>query len=137
MAPKEYLKQIDGMNRYIEQLISEVNELRTLSTSITSVQYGDRITSSTKNQEAPFVRCVMRIASLEEKINREIDRLVDLKLAVSDAIDLLDDINERILLRARYLNNKSWEEIASQLKYSLRSTHRIHINALQHFVIPE
>lgn len=28
---KEYLKQIENMNRYIEQLLSEVGELRALS----------------------------------------------------------------------------------------------------------
>ena len=31
---KEYLKQIENMNRYIEQLLSEVEELRALSQSL-------------------------------------------------------------------------------------------------------
>ena len=35
---KEYLKQIENMNRYIEQLLSEVEELRALSQSLSGTQ---------------------------------------------------------------------------------------------------
>jgi DNA-directed RNA polymerase specialized sigma subunit len=137
MTPKEYLKQTDGLNRYINQLLEEVEELRQLSDSISAVQYGERINTGTKANEAPFVRCLIKIAGLEEKINKNVDKLIDLKMGISDAIDELKDVDERILLRARYVNGKSWDSITTQLSLSLRSVHRIHSQALQNFRIPD
>lgn len=137
MTPKEYLKQTDGLNQHIRLLVSEVEELRMLSTSVSAVRYDtEKVNNGTKNTEAPFVRCLIKIATLEEKINASVDRLVELKMKISDAIDTLESVDERILLRARYVNGKSWEEIANQMKFSVRSVHRIHASALQHFDVP-
>ena len=137
MTPKEYLKQTDGLNQHIRLLVSEVEELRMLSTSVSAVRYDtEKVNNGTKNTEAPFVRCLIKIATLEEKINASVDRLVELKMKISDAIDTLESVDERILLRARYVYGKSWEEIANQMKFSVRSVHRIHASALQHFDVP-
>lgn len=137
MTPKEYLKQTDGLNHHINLLISEVEELRMLSSSVSAVRYdSEKINNGTKNTEAPFVRCLIKIATLEDRINENVDRLVDLKMKISDAIDKLENVDERLLLRARYVNGKNWEEIANQMCFSVRSVHRIHAQALQHFIVP-
>lgn len=59
-----------------------------------------------------------------------------MKLDISEAIDLLEDVDERALLRARYVNGKSWRMIAKQMCYSQSTVHRIHSNALMHFSVP-
>ena len=65
-AKKDYLKQIENMDLYIQQLISEVEELRSLSQSVSSVQYGEQhIKSGSQKNEAPFVNYLFKINELE------------------------------------------------------------------------
>ena len=73
---------------------------------------------------------------MEHKINSEIDRLVDLKSEISEAIDDVEDVDERLLLRYRYLGGHTWEEIGCALGVSNRTIHRLHSSALQHFSAP-
>ena len=56
-----------------------------------------------------------------------------LKDAINVAIDSLASREEQLVLRYRYLDNCSWEEISQMLNVSLRTVHRIHGSALQHF----
>ena len=56
------------MDLYIQQLISEVEELRSLSQSVSSVQYGEQhIKSGSQKNEAPFVNYLFKINELEIK----------------------------------------------------------------------
>ena len=52
---------------------------------------------------------------------------------ITAAIDELDNVEERIILRSRYILGHDWEKIAEQLHHSWRHTLRIHGNALEHF----
>ena len=133
---KEYLKQIENMNRYIEQLLSEVEELRALSQSLSGTQFGERIKGGNKNNEATFVNYIIKINDLEAKINQEIDKFVDLKSTIIKAIDELENLEERMVLRARYISGKSWDDIYDQLNRSKSATHRVHASALAHLKIP-
>lgn len=137
MEVKEYLKQTDGLQHHIDLLKIESQQLELQSQSVQGVQYGEHISSPNKNTEAPFVRCLLRKQEIDEQLKREEDYLSSLKMDISAAIDELDCIDERIVLRARYINSNTWDEIANQLNYSLRSTHRIHAQALQHFIVPK
>ena len=51
--------------------------------------------------------------------------LICIKEEINKAIDKLDNRNEQLLLRYRYLDNCTWEEIAAMLNVSIRSVHRI------------
>ena len=72
---------------------------------------------------------------------REIDYwrayLVRLKGEINTAIDALEMRDEQLVLRYRYLDDCTWEEISRMLNVSLRTVHRIHGSALQHFSVPE
>ena len=53
--------------------------------------------------------------------------------AVSQAIDCVENNQEKLLLRYRYIDGRTWQKIAELLDVSLRTVHRIHGSALQHF----
>ena len=84
------------------------------------------------------------IREVPEKID-EIQRSVEEKSGVSCtaqeeinmAIDMLASRDEQLLLRYRYLDDFTWEEIARMLNVSLRTVHRIHGSALQNFIVPD
>ena len=53
------------------------------------------------------------------------------------AIEKMENPEERLLLKYRYLKNESWEDISYELNVSYRTVHRIHASALNNFVVPE
>ena len=73
---------------------------------------------------------------MEEKIQKELCRLLVLKKQLLAALESVSDREERLLLTYRYLNNESWEQIAVDLSVSMSSVHRIHASALRNFPVP-
>ena len=67
---------------------------------------------------------------------REIDYWRDLSSSVSGS-NFEPHYNPKLVLRYRYLDNCSWEEISRMLNVSLRTVHRIHGSALQNFSVPD
>ena len=84
---------------------------------------------------------VKKLTELEDanvqKIDAKINRLVDLRAAINAAIESMENPEERLLLKYRYLKNESWEDISYDLNVSYRTVHRIHASALNNFVVPE
>lgn len=136
MTVKEYLRQAYRLDQRIDSHVAELEHLRDLSTRIQGSNLGERV-SCTRNTEASFTRVVDKIVDMQERINAEIDALVDLKAEMDIAIEQVSGVDERLLLRYRYINNNSWDSIAKALNVSSRTVHRIHASALQNFVVPE
>ena len=137
MTPKEYLRQAYRLNERINSHIEELENPRSLSTRIQGVSYGEHIHSPNRPTDAPFTKVLFKIMEYQERINHEIDALVELKAEMEDAIEKLSNVDERLLLRYRYMDNQSWEEIGVLLNASVRTVHRIHSAALHHFSVPK
>ena len=136
MTAKEYLRQAYRLNELIDSRITEMERLRDYSTRLTSCCFEGERVSKSRSTEAPFARIIEKIVDLEKVINRDIDRYVDLKTEMNVAIDRVSNVDERLLLRYRYLNNYSWDDIAQLLNVSGRTVHRIHSTALYNFSVP-
>ena len=127
---KEYLNQIRYTNQEIQSRINERNELRSAVALKTSSFQTDKV------QEAGalhFDDKYMKFIEAADEINDKIDELIGLKLKVGNEIDRLKKPEERMVLRLRYINLDTFEEIAVALQYDIRQIHRIHGNALQSF----
>ena len=136
MTPKEYLKQAYRLDHRINSDIAELGRLREMSTSISSPSLGEKVQTN-RNTDAPFVKCLERIHSLEEKINEEIDLLVNLKEEIRSVIDMVSNTDERMVLRYRYIHNYTWEQIGDVLGADSRTVRRWHGQALGHVTLPE
>ena len=136
MTAKEYLKRAYRLDQRIDSHVAELEHLRDLSTRIQGSNFGERV-SSTRNPEASFTRIIGKIADMQERINAEIDTLVDLKAELDAAIERMSDVDERLLLHYHYIDNARWDDIAKALNVSSRTVHRIHASALQNFVVPD
>ncbi len=138
MIAKDYLKRAYLLDKQINVEIQELESLKSMRGQVQGVFYGERIgTNPNRNLDAPFVKTIEKIWEREQSLNEKIDRLVDLKTEINAAIDKLEDVEERLLLKYRYLKNESWEDIAMDLNVSYRTVHRIHASALRNFVVPE
>ena len=135
MTAKEYLQQAYRLNELIDSDVHELERLRDLAGRINSPNFGERVQSS-RNLDAPFVKYLGDIMEMEEKIQKELCRLVVLKKQILAVLESVADREERLLLTYRYLNNESWEQIAEGLSVSMSTVHRIHASALRNFPVP-
>jgi DNA-directed RNA polymerase specialized sigma subunit len=136
MTAKEFLKQAYRLNELINSDLEELQNLRELSRSVSSPVIEEKI-NGTRNTDPPFVKYVGKIIDLEKQIQQEVDRLVKLKTDIREAINQMQDIDEKLLLRYRYINFLNWEEICVNLNVSMRTVHRLHSLALQHLKVPK
>lgn len=135
MTSKEYLRQAYRLNELIDSDAEELERLRDLSFKIAGGNYGERVISSGR-KEPSFVRYIDEIDEMEQKIHVELCELVLLKRNITQAINRMENREERLVLTYRYLSNKTWEQISSILSVSIRTVHRIHQSALNHFSVP-
>ena len=133
---KEFLRQAYRLNELINSDLEELQNLRELSRSISSPVFEEKI-SGTKSTDPPFVRYVGKIIDLEKQMQQEVDRLVKLKSDIREAINQMQNVDEKLLLRYRYINFLNWEEICVNLNVSIRTVHRLHSSALQHLKVPQ
>lgn len=136
MTPKEYLKQAYRLDQRINSDIAEVGRLREMSVSISSPGFGEKV-QTMRNTDAPFIKSLNRIYDLEERINHEIDLYVNLKDQIRDVIDTVENTDERMVLRYRYIHNYTWERIGEELLADARTVRRWHGQALNHVTLPE
>ena len=136
MTAKEYLRQAYRLDQKINSDLEEVAALREMAGTVPSPQLGERVQTSRKG-DAPFVRCLEKIMALEEKINAEIDLLVDLKKEIRTVITTVEDTDERMVLKYRYVHNYTWEQIGNELHADARTVRRWHGAALMHVKLPE
>ena len=135
MSAKEYLNQAYRLNELVNSHLAEIDDLRALSSSISSSNFGERVDHS-RSSDPPFVRCITKLIDMERELTSEIDRLIAMKGEINDAINRLTSTDEKMLLRYRYINNYSWEKIGILMNVSYRTVHRIHSTALQNFIVP-
>lgn len=133
MTAKQYLKQAFRLNELINSDLEELAQLKALSTSISSPNLSSEAVSGSRPQEAKFVNAILKIVDLENKINEEIDRYVDLKDEIREKVIAIENEDERLILQNRYLNFQTWERIAEDLNFTTQWVHELHKRALTTF----
>lgn len=124
MNAKQWLMRARNIDREIDELLAERNEVIARLTSITQKLTGEAVQSSKDPHK--FDRAV----ELEMEIDREIDELVAIKAEIEAGISQLTDGRYREILRLRYISGKTFEEIAVRICYSYKQTCRLHGRAL-------
>lgn len=129
MTPKEYLEQAVYLDQRINSKLTQVENLRSLATKVTTV-YSDAPANPAPDCQR-LEKTIAKIIDLENDINNDIDRLVDLKKEITETINKIPDLRHRTILEMRYLSFRTWEQIAVALSLDLRWVHRLHSRALQ------
>lgn len=129
MTPKEYLEQAIYLDQRINSKLTQVENLRSLATKVTTV-YSDSPHSPAPDCQR-LEKTIAKIIDLENDINRDIDTLVDLKKEITETINEIPDLRQRTILEMRYLSFRTWEQIAVALSLDLSWVHRLHGRALK------
>lgn len=128
MTIKEYLSQAYRIDQRINSKLEQVASLRDLASKVT-VSYKAEPIIKTKPGSSKE-NAIIKIINLENQIDADIDRLVDIKRDIMKAIKSVEQPEYNLLLELRYLNYKTWEEIAEMMNYSWRNVHYVHGRAL-------
>ena len=131
MTTKEYLGQISRLNRMINNKLTEIAQLKDMAASISAPQSGERV-QTTPNFHKIGTKYA-KIDEMERKIDGMVDELVDKKEKIIQQIDSMEDENTYNILFARYIEKKTFEVIATEMKYSWRQVVRLHGTALKQF----
>ncbi len=137
MTAKEYLNQARHLDALINCRLREIDYWKELSSSVSGMRFDGMPHSPNRPTEAPFVRCLEKIDEIQRSVEEKIAYLVRLKEEINTVIDKLESRDEQLVLRYRYLDDCTWEEISRMLNVSLRTVHRIHGSALQNFSVPD
>lgn len=123
----KYLNQYKYLNKEIDRKIKSLEDWRNKIYNVTGT-LSDMPKS--KNRSNTIEEGITTIDEIEASINKDIDDLVELRKEIESKIDSIDNLKLRELMKCRYLDFKSWEEIAYKNGCSWRHVYRMHETAL-------
>lgn len=129
---KEYLSRIRKTDQMIRRLCDAKFSLRESLYSTGGSLAGGTGKPKAKDKTGDIIA---RIDELERRIDAYVDELVTRKAETFEKIRGMDDLNEQNILIARYIQLKSWKQIAREMHYSEQQIYRLHGMALQHFQV--
>jgi len=127
MTLKEYLSQAIKLDRVIDSAILRLDEWKNFS--VKSRSYLN--TGNAGDYGSGVERTVIKIARAEEKLNKDIDRYVDLQEEIQNLIMILDNPEERALLERHYLLGQTWDKVSQECFICIRTVHYLHNKALK------
>ena len=127
--PAEFLKSCWYHNQWIKLKLEEIRHYRDIAESITADI--KEVTTFCLTPSCKLENCVVEIVSIQEMLQARVKELRSDLDAVQEAINLLEDETQILLMDARYIRHMKWEEIAILLSYTHRRTLQIHSKALK------
>lgn len=134
MTVKEYLGQAYRLDQRINSKLEQVASLNELATKCTSTLTG--MPRNPNRGTSTMADAVGKIVDLQAEINRDIDRLVDLKREMVSLIKAVDNTEYQTLLELRYLCFKTWEQISVDMGYSIQHIYRLREKAYNEIRMP-
>lgn len=132
MTAKEYLRQIAVLDAKIKRRQTEIEELKTAATHITTVFDENKIQSSGRADDK-IANIVTRWITMEHQVAEMLDQLMNLRHKIIGEIHQLTDDRYIRILEMRYVDRETFEQIAVTMHMDIRHIFRLHGYALQEF----
>ena len=126
---KDDLKKYTSIKKELTQIQFKLKELEERKTSIKSMIISDMNVQTSHNNNS-IEDLLIKIEECIEEYNKKEIKLYNKQLEIENCINSLEP-TERIIARSRYIEGKTFEQIAVDLNYSWRHTIRIHGKILQ------
>lgn len=127
MGIKHQLKQIRLIDLEIKTKMEEIDRLNNSFLKSPSLKEVNVQESKVGLKDDAYVK----IINLNDYINEKVDKLIDLKYQLIQAIEQLDNSKERTIIWMKYISSKSWDEIAEELKISKTTLFMLHDEAVK------
>lgn len=126
---KEYLKSYQRAVRREAEILDEIQRLR-MNKMFPSVVNDGMPKGNSQSDLSEYA------AILDEQIQElKEERLENVRIyqGIEGRIRKMENEDEQRVLRLRYIKGMKWDEVAVEMGYSLKWTHKIHSDALKHF----
>lgn len=124
---KARLKEYKWIRKNIESLELTLAEIR-MKAECKSPTLSDM--PKTQGDRDKVSSLVALIIDTEDMISDKLNQAYILLTEIENAIEPLPE-REKLLMRLRYVQFKSWEQIAVEMSYSWTQTHQIHASTLR------
>lgn len=136
MTAKEYLQKYRDAVRKVSAAQDHLDELRAMATRITP-NYGAE-SGGVHQTGDKLGAAVARIMDAESRVSDELELLEATEREVIRTISSVQDGTLSTLLYERYINGKTWEQIAVKMNYTYRRVTQLHgkaLNAVKDFLV--
>lgn len=127
MGIKHQLKQIRLIDLEVKSKMEELDRLNNSFLKSPSLKEINVQESKVSLKDDAYVK----IINLNDYINEQVDKLIDLKCELIKAIEQLDNSRERTIIWMKYISSKGWDEIAEELKISKTTLFILHDEAIK------
>lgn len=139
MTAKDYLSQARVLDQAINARLERIARLRALVSGRAARTDGMPRggAGSAGSTFFDWTDTVVKIDEMERALDKDIDRLIDLKREIAEVIAAVPDMRYRTLLEYRYLCGWSWARIARAMHYGEDWVRHAHGWALKQVRVPE
>ena len=123
---KDYLRSYIPALRYAELCFRELDTAEDVSIRSPKLDGMPR-SSGNKGLEEQ----VARIDAIRRKAERAREKVLRMLEDIEDRIDALEDMDQRLVIKMRYIYGCRWDEIATGANMSQRTVYYIHGKALE------
>ena len=131
MTTKEYLNQIERLDKMITNKLSEIYQLKIMACSITVSGDSERV--QTSGNQDKLGSTIAKIVDLERETDELVDSLVDKRKEILSQVDNMKNIDHYDVLHKHYVERRTFQDIADSENWSIRQVFNIHGRALQEF----
>lgn len=118
---RELLARVRKCRYMVDACIKDLEQARRDAYSLKAVRIGDKVRT---NHHSDLALVVEKIEHYEEKLQKNIDELISLKLEATAIIRKEPDLCARAILYRRYILAESWDTISKETGYSVRQSTR-------------
>ena len=138
MTSKEYLTQLFNLDRRIYLMKLEAEEYRRLADSLPGQTFDKPyVKNGTPNTKAPFEKWLLKALDKEKEIEELTEKMKVLTEDIANSIDLVENLDYRVLLKLRYINQMVMTDIAEKMHISIPTAKRWQREALEVVEVPD
>lgn len=130
---KDYLRGYKKTRNRINSLESQKEQLR-IDIQHVRASLGDGLPRA-KGGATDLSRYFEQMSEIEEQLMAKRTEQAEKQKHITDAINALDDDDECTVMTEKYINGKTWEQVAEDNGYAWVTMHRIHGRALQKIIL--
>lgn len=126
---KKFFQEIRNIDKQIDVKCEQLEQLKALATKVTATM--SDISAKPSGVSRSMENSVDKIIMLQNELNADINRFIDLKREANGIIRQIQNEKYRRVLESRYLLGKTWESIAVDMDMTYQGVCYLHGGALQ------
>lgn len=131
MTTKQYLGQIERLDRMIQNKLSEIRQLKCMALSVTV--HPKEVNIQVSSDKDKIGTAVSKLVDLEKETENLITDYICKRKRIIEQIDNISDTNMYHVLSEKYIARKDLNVIAVEMGYSFKQICRIHGKGLSEF----